>query len=64
MTIEADYLPCQCCGRFAIPGNDLCTCTPLRDPVVRRRMERDVAARHKASVRLAESHAHREVKAA
>lgn len=64
MITAATWLPCEFCGLFTLAGNDLCTCQPLRDPVICRRMERDVAARHRASVLLAASHAHREVKAA
>lgn len=64
MTVNVNYFPCDCCGRFAITGNDLCTCTPLRDPAVLDLMERVVAARHRDSVKLAASHAPRVRKAA
>jgi hypothetical protein len=53
--IEDDrWLPCGMCGWTT--GDDSCTCIGWLDPVIRRRMERDVLVRHRASVALAMSH--------
>lgn len=62
--IDAPWLPCVMCGHCSLPGNDLCTCGDWLNAASRKRMEREVKARHLASVALAMSHVTIGVKAA
>jgi len=55
MITDARWAPCDRCNYMQLPGNDLCTCTDWLNPVVRKRMEREVKERHRAAVSRAMS---------